>query len=115
MGFLNSFKGKIILGVSLGAGAIVAGAVVFTLIMAPKDYRSIKVNGLTGTTVITDESNVSENAYKGMNLESGDKVMVETDSNMTLLFDADKYMFADAGTKFTVEASGNSKKNNRQL
>ena len=110
MGFLNSFKGKIILGMSLGAGAIVAGAVVFTLIMAPKDYRSIKVNGLTGTTVITDESNVSENAYKGMNLESGDKVMVETDSNMTLLFDADKYMFADEGTKFKVVASGNSKK-----
>ena len=109
--FINTLKGKLLLG---GIGVVVIAAVIVTVIVATSDksYRSIKVNGLTGTTVITDESNVSENAYKGMNLKSGYKVEVSKDSNMTLLFDSDKYMFADEGTVFRVEASGNSEKGN---
>ena len=110
MVFFHSLKNKIIIGVASGVGIIAAGVIAYILITAPEDYRSIKVDGLFGTTVITDKSNVSENAYKGMNLKSGDNVFVETESNMTLLFDADKYMFADEGTKFKVVASGNSEK-----
>ena len=109
-GFLATLKGKVIIGTVAGVCVLAAGVVVYLIITAPKDYRSIKVNNLFGTTLITDVSNVSENAYEGMNLESGDNVFVETDSNMTLLFDADKYMFADAGTKFKVVASGNGEK-----
>ncbi len=108
--FLSSHKGKLI--VCVLAIICVVGVVAIILITLPKDYRSIKVDGLSGTTIITNESNLSENAYKGMHLESGDNVSVEADSNMTLLFDADKYMFADEGTKFRVEASGSSDKAN---
>lgn len=110
--FLKTLKGKIILGV---AAAVVVAAVAVAVVMvvnSPKDYRSIKVEELSGTTTIVDGKSNTQDAYEGMNLESGDKVTVEADSNMTLLFDSDKYMFADAGTKFTVEASGNSKKRN---
>ena len=110
--FLKTLKGKIILGVAAAAVVIAATAITIVVVKSPKFYRSIKVEELNGTTTIAKGQNEEEIAYEGMNLKSGDKVMVEADSNMTLLFDADKYMFADAGTKFTVEASGNSKKNN---
>lgn len=110
-GFLATLKGKIILGVAAAVVAVAAVAVVM-VVNSPKDYRSIKVEELSGKTTIVDGKSNTQDAYEGMNLESGDKVTVEADSNMTLLFDADKYMFADAGTKFTVEASGNSKKRN---
>lgn len=109
---LATLKGKIILGVAATAVAAITGVTAFVLVKGQEDYRSIKVEELYGTTTITDGNSNTQDAYKGMNLESGDKVSVETDSNMTLLFDADKYMFADAGTKFSVEAGGSSKKGN---
>lgn len=104
---LKTLKGKLIFGgISV---VIVAMIVVLIMILSgSKDYRTIKVAYLNGQTIITDGDNVSQDAYEGMNLESGDKVFVQVDSDMTLLFDMDKYMFADAGTKFWVEASGSS-------
>ena len=108
---LSTLKGKIIVA-TIGS-LIVAGIVVaFILIIGPKAYRSIKINQLTGQTVITDEKNVEVTAYAGMNLQSGNKVSVLEKSNLVLLMDADKYMFADAGTKFKLEASGDSEKGN---
>ena len=110
-GFLATLKGKIIAAV---AGILVVAGVVVTVVVvtSPKDYRTIKIEELNGQTIILNESNSSQEAYKGMNLKSGDVVTVQEDANMTLLLDMDKYMFADAGTKFTVEASGNSEKSN---
>lgn len=110
--FLKTLKGKIIFGVSAAVVVAVVAVAVVMVVKSSKDYRSIKVEELSGTTTIVDGKSNTQDAYEGMNLESGDKVTVEADSNMTLLFDSDKYMFADAGTKFTVEASGNSKKRN---
>lgn len=107
--FLSTLKGKII--VSLIGVAVIASIVAAVIIItAPESYRSIKVAEIVGKTIIVNETDNSSNAYEGMNLYSGDKVSVQADSNMTLLFDADKYMFADEGTKFRVEASGDSKK-----
>lgn len=107
--FLSTLKGKII--VSLIGVAVIASIVAAVIIItAPESYRSIKVAEIVGKTIIVNEADNSSNAYEGMNLYSGDKVSVQADSNMTLLFDADKYMFADEGTKFRVEASGDSKK-----
>ena len=111
-GFLSSLKGKIIAGIAGGA-VVVAGVVVSVVVVtAPKDYRTIKIEELNGQTVISNESVTEQEAYKGMNLKSGDVVTVQKDGNMTLLLDMDKYMFADEGTKFKVEASGNSEKSN---
>ena len=110
--FLKTLKGKIILGVAAATVVIAAIAITIVVIKSPKFYRSIKVEELNGTTTIAKGPGEAEIVYKGMNLKSGDKIEVELNSNMTLLLDSDKYMFADAGTKFTVEASGNSKKRN---
>ncbi len=110
-GLLSTLKGKIIAGV-LGT-VVVAGVVTAVMIfIAPEEYRSIKVNKLTGQSVITSGSSEAVDAYTGMNLKSGDRVSVLEKSNMILLMDADKYMFADEGTKFKVEAKGDSEKAN---
>lgn len=110
-GFLSTLKGKIIAGV---ASVLVVTGVVVTVVAVtyPKDYRTIKIDELNGLTIISNESNSSQEAYEGMNLKSGDIVTVQEDAHMILLLDMDKYIFADAGTKFTVEASGNSENSN---
>lgn len=109
--FLSTLKGKIIAGVV--SVLLITGVVVTVVaVTSPKDYRTIKISELNGQTIISNESNSMQDAYKGMNLKSGDVVTVQEDANMTLLLDMDKYMFADAGTKFKVEASGNSEKSN---
>ncbi len=110
-GFLATLKGKIIIGVA--AIVLVVTGVVTTVVLTKDDsYRTIAVEELTGQIMITDGSNNSQEAYKGMHLESGDAVTVKEDSNMTLLLDMDKYVFADEGTKFWIEATGNSEKAN---
>lgn len=109
--FLATLKGKII--VSVAAIVLVSTGVVATVVLTKDDsYRTIAVEELTGQIMITDGSNNLQDAYKGMHLESGDAVTVKEDSNMTLLLDMDKYVFADEGTKFWVEATGNSEKSN---
>ena len=86
--FLATLKGKIIagtLGVLVVTGAVVA-AVAFS---GPEDYRSIKVDELSGETIIIDEKNSEQEAYKGMNLKAGNTIEVKEGANMTLLMDAD--------------------------
>ncbi len=109
--FLSSAVGKIVMVIG---GICVVAAVAAVVMFFPKsdDYRTIKVDGLNGTVTIINSKDVSVNAYEGMNLKSQDRVTVEVDSNMTLLLDMDKYMFAEAGTKFWIEATGNSEKGN---
>ncbi len=108
-GFLATLKGKIILGVA--SVVLVTTGVVATIVLTKDDtYRTISVEEINGQITVEDAKNNSKDAYKGMHLESGDSVTVQQDANMTLLLDADKYVFADGGTKFWLEATGNSKK-----
>lgn len=106
-----SVKAKILASIIAVAsiGLIVTIIVVLAL---PKEYRSIKVTELKGQTIITDSSQNQNDAYTGMNLKSGNQVAVQTESSMVLLFDSDKYMFADENTKFRVEAVGSDTKAN---
>lgn len=107
---LSTVKGRVITGVvGVLFVACVVGAVIAIL---PKDYRNIKITNLSGEVIVSNNAYDTQYAYTGMNLESGNYVSVEKQSNMVLLLDADKYMFADEGTKFKVEASGDSEKSN---
>ena len=101
-GILGTLKGKILLisGGVLVTAAVVIGAVF--LLSKENSYRSIAVNQLEGTTIIKSKE-TEEEAYKGMHLNSGDDVKVQKESNLTLLLDADKYLYAEAGTHFEVE------------
>ena len=99
---LTTLKGKILLA---GIGVLVIAAVivgVVFLISKEEGYRSVAVKQLEGTTIIKSEQNEQE-AYEGMHLNSGDDIKVQNESNLTLLMDADKYLYAQAGTHFEVE------------
>ena len=97
---LSTVKAKILL---IGILVIVA-IFISILFLLPKEdtYRSIAVKQLEGTTKIKSAEEEKE-AYKGMHLTSGDDVTVFEKSNLTLMMDADKYLYAEAGTEFKVE------------
>lgn len=85
---------------------LIASIFIFLLSACGKDTaRTIAVEELNGTTHVTNQSGTMD-VYVGQHLISGDDVNVETDSNMTLLIDMDKHLFADAGTHFSLEATG---------
>ena len=100
--FLSSTKGKIIAGaVTL---AVIAGVVVL-IILLNTGYRNIRVADLKGTSQVTSLISVSE-AFKGQNLNNGDKVEVFEKSSLTLALDSDKHVVANELTKFSLEAFG---------
>lgn len=102
-GLLKTVKGKILVA---GAGVAVIAAVVvgaIFLLSGEDSYRSVAVDRLQGITVVTSEETGERNAYKGMYLNSGDDVLVQSDANLTLRVDADKHLYAQALTHFKVE------------
>lgn len=85
--------------------AIVLG--IFFILAKEESYRTIAVDNLWGTTLITNEEAGEKEAYKGMHLYSGDSVDVQKESNLTLCMDGDKYAYAEANTGFKVESTEN--------
>ena len=106
-----SRKTKIIIGISAVVVIGLAITILF-LCLKPESFRSIKITEFEGQTIITDVEQNRKEAYKGINLKSGDEISVMEKSNIVLLFDSDKYMFADEGTKFRVEALGSENESN---
>ena len=100
--FLKTTKGKVVTLAS-GAGVITVG-IAIAVLMQGSGYRSIAVNGLEGTVNVIGEKN-NGNAYVGQNLYSGDDVSVASASSLTMCMDGDKYVYADADTHFSLEAS----------
>lgn len=68
--------------------------------------RTIVVEETNGTTIVLDEAKESTDAYKGMHLFSGNDVTVQEKSDLTMLLDMDKYLYAEENTHFWLEASG---------
>ena len=97
---LGTVKAKILLISTL----VIVAIFISILFLLPKEdtYRSIAVKQLEGTTKIKSAEEEKE-AYKGMHLISGDDVTVFEKSNLTLVMDTDKYLYAEAGTHFEVE------------
>ena len=67
--------------------------------------RNISVTDINGTAEVTT-SGKSMNAFKGQKLVSGDAVDVHADSDMTLLLDEDKHVFASENSHFSLESTG---------
>lgn len=107
--FLSSIKGKIIAGIA--GGVVVVTGVVIAVVLLTSGHRSIAVEEANGQTIILNEKTGTKDAYEGMHLLSGDDVTVQKEANMTMLLDADKYVFAESGTHFWVKATGKSGKN----
>ena len=78
---------------------------------AAETARTVVVQETNGTTVVLDAAKASTNAYKGMHLVAGNDVTVQEISDLTMLFDMDKYMYAEESTHFWLsEASGSQEK-----
>ena len=100
--FLKTTKGKVVTLAS-GAGVIAVG-IAIAVLMQGSGYRSIAVNGFEGTVSVAGNKN-NGNVYVGQNLYSGDDVTVASESSLTMCMDGDKYVYADADTHFSLEAS----------
>ena len=100
--FLKTTKGKVVTLAS-GAGVIAVG-IAIAVLMQGSGYRSIAVNGFEGTVSVAGNKN-NGNVYIGQNLYSGDDVTVASESSLTMCMDGDKYVYADADTHFSLEAS----------
>ncbi len=108
--FFKSKRGKIIACSALGLVALIAiVVVVMRSIFFGGGYRTIAVEEIVGTVTVENKTDGLHYAYEGMHLVSGDEVTVSEDSRLTLKLDGDKYVIADAGTHFWVEASGDNK------
>ena len=99
---LKTKKGKVI---ALASGAVVvAVGIIVAVMLQGKGYRSIIVEQTNGQVTVTGEKNNGA-AYRGEKLYSGDNVSVGEASEMVMCMDMDKYVYADAGTAFEIEAS----------
>ena len=105
-GLLKTTKGKAALGG--GSVAVVGAAVAVAILLNGQGYRTVAVQEVNGTSIIKNEKQESSNAYVGMHLNSGDDVTVQAASDMTLLLDMDKYVYAEENTHFWLEAEGDS-------
>lgn len=101
-------KAKVII-TAVAAAVVAAGIVAGVLLTRQDSYRVLKVFELMGTASVTRESAGDIDAYVGMNLESGDVVSVDNNSNMRISLDSDKYVLLDAGTVLELVAAGNEK------
>lgn len=101
-------KAKVII-TAVAVAVVAAGIVAGVLLTRQDSYRVLKVFELMGTASVTRESAGDIDAYVGMNLESGDVVSVDDNSNMRISLDSDKYVLLDAGTVLELVAAGNEK------
>lgn len=101
-------KAKVII-TAVAAAVVAAGIAAGVLLTRQDSYRVLKVFELMGTASVTRESAGDIDAYVGMNLESGDVVSVDDNSNMRISLDSDKYVLLDAGTVLELVAAGNEK------
>lgn len=99
--FLKTTKGK---AVAIGGGTVVAVGIVLAVLLQGGGYRSILVEQVEGTANVVGERNNGP-AYSGERLYSGDDVSVLEASSLTMCMDNDKYVYADANTHFSLEAS----------
>lgn len=86
---------------------IIVISIIF-LLSKKETYRSIAVDNLLGTSLITNEKSGEIEAYKGMRLYSNDYIAVQKEANLTLCVDSDKYIYAKENTGFKVVSTENN-------
>ena len=94
------------IGVAVGVVAVSAAILAAVLLSGEESYRTIAVEEVNGTTLVASNGNEAVSAYEGMHLYSGDDVSVQQDSDMTMVLDMDKYVYAEPGTHFRLECDG---------
>ena len=103
-----ALKTKIIIICATVAVVGGVGAVLGVTLTKEEAYRVIKVFEMTGEAVVTRAGTGDLDAYVGMNLESGDTLVVGDDSTLRISMDSDKYVLLDGGTVLELTATGSS-------
>ncbi len=67
--------------------------------------REVVIEELNGTAQVQNDGETWD-AYEGLKLVSGDEVRVGADSDLTLLMEKGRHLFADAGSAVRLEAEG---------
>ena len=99
-------KKKHLFTIVLIAIVIVLLAVVGIVLRCSKNSaRTIKIVEVEGTASVRNVSSI-EDAYEGQLLVSGDEVIVNQSSNILLLLDKDKHVYAGEGADFVIVAEG---------
>ncbi|MBQ9122506.1 MAG: FecR domain-containing protein [Lachnospiraceae bacterium] len=100
--------------IGVGAGALLATAAIVTGVFLAREesFRTIAVEETSGTTLVVREKEEPVNAYEGMHLYSGDDVSVQKESDMTMVLDMDKYVYAQPETHFWLECAGTAEESN---
>ena len=108
-------RSKLFIGIAAAAAVIAAAVITLILVLRPDSYRVIKVFELIGSGSVLRRSLGELEPYKGMNLESGDKVSTHRDSSMMITLDETKYVFMEQETYMELVASGDAKKNKTRV
>nr|MCR4729117.1 FecR family protein [Lachnospiraceae bacterium] len=78
------------------------------------EARTIKAEKVNGTVTATTEKKAVD-VKKGEKLKSGQTISVESDSDLTLLLDADKHVYAEENSSFNLVAKGSSGKTKTKI
>ena len=95
------------------AGVIVIALIVVLILNGRSDdlsARQITVFDVAGEAIL-NRGNKELDVYKDMKLKSGDEIKVGnvSDAFVRLCLDDDKFVYAQSGTDFSVEATGSAK------
>lgn len=96
-------------------GLLIVSALIISFGMKKEEsYRDIKVMSIKGTATVERASVGALDAYEDMKLESGDRLSVDSSSNLILSMDDNKYAMLEPGSSLTLEADG-TRENSRTV
>ncbi|MCR4727651.1 MAG: FecR family protein [Lachnospiraceae bacterium] len=97
--------------------SIIGFALMFTLLAScgkKDEARTIKAEKINGTVTAATEKKTVD-VKKGEQLKSGQTISVESGSDLTLLLDADKHVYAEENSVFNLVAKGYSGKTKTKI
>ena len=107
-------KKRMVIGIAITAFVIIIAAAAL-LIKKEESYYTIAVEEVNGTAVVSGEKNPKCNAYEGMHLYAGDDIAVMPLSDMTLLLDMGKYVYAEENAHFWIESETEKEKSRMRI
>lgn len=108
-------KNKVVRNITRVVVVAMASTIVFAGCKKKDEYRLVKVETYEGEVGIEREGSDDLEIFEGMQLISQDVINVGDASNLELLVDSDKHLFADSNTTFELVATGDSNSSNIQI
>lgn len=107
-------KKKLVIIILAAVLVLAAGVLIFILLSRDKGYRVLKVYEVEGDAEVTREGTGAINPYVNMNLESGDRIKLNT-GTFNIRADEDKYIYLEEHTELILEATGTAKNSRTKI